>query len=378
MGNTRTEVHNQNSIGIEMCCMDPNLGVSTKTEENTIELVKYLMNKYGIPVSNVRTHYTISGNSKVCPNWSANGWARFNSFKNKLTAINNPTSTPSQSSDIVYRVKLANGEQIAAFKNLESAKNLAQINKCNVYRSSDNALIASYLPAQNPATKPINYRVKRKNGEQLGAFGSLDNAKALALKEKAIVYDTNNNIVISYVPEADLGYLNLNPHMQTWKVYAVDGPYTLSNAIASLSPAKYGGLSYKIYEKKAEDVYKIKTDSFGYVAIYAPRDNDSSITNLPKYGNAAASEPSVNVSVNSSYAKNGTATVLVNELRVRSNPSTSSAHVATYYKGETLNYFEVYETSDYVWVRYKSMSGLDRYVAAKNKATGEKYLSGVV
>lgn len=55
-----------------MCCLAPNLGVTEKTEQNTLELVKYLMNKYGIPLSNVRTHYQISGNSKVCPNWSAN------------------------------------------------------------------------------------------------------------------------------------------------------------------------------------------------------------------------------------------------------------------------------------------------------------------
>lgn len=377
VGNTRTEVHNQNSIGIEMCCMDANLGVSAKTEENTIELVKHLMKKYGIPIANVRTHYTISGNTKVCPNWSANGWARFNSFKNKVMAINVPTTpAPNPGTDVIYRVKLANGEQIGAFRNLDSAKNLAKINKCNVYRSTDNALIASYLPDQNPASKPINYRVKRKNGEQLGAFSSLDNAKALAQKEKAIVYDANGNVVVSYVPTADLGYLNLHPHMQSWKVYAVDGPYTLNNAIASLAPADFGGLSYKIHEKKANDVYKIKTDSFGYVAIYAPRDNDSSITNSPIYGNSAPSTPAPNPpsSVNKVYAETGTATVLVSELRVRSNPSTSASHVATYYKGETLNYFEVHETNDYVWVRYKSGTGLDRYVASRNKVTGERYL----
>lgn len=51
-----------------MCCLASNLGVTEKTEQNTLELVKYLMNKYGIPLSNVRTHYQISGNSKVCPN----------------------------------------------------------------------------------------------------------------------------------------------------------------------------------------------------------------------------------------------------------------------------------------------------------------------
>ena len=85
------------------------------------------------------------------------------------------------------------------------------------------------------------------------------------------------------MPDAGLGYLNLKPHMKSWRVYAVDGPYTTANAVASLAPSQYGGLSYKIYEKKATDVYKIKTEMYGYVAIYAPRDADSSITNNPIY-----------------------------------------------------------------------------------------------
>ena len=39
VGNTRTEVNNKNSIGIEMCCMGANLGVTEKTEANTVDLV---------------------------------------------------------------------------------------------------------------------------------------------------------------------------------------------------------------------------------------------------------------------------------------------------------------------------------------------------
>ena len=84
VGNTRTEVNNQNSIGIEMCCIGPNLLVTETTENNAVELCKYLMNKYNIPISNVRTHYEVSGGTKVCPNWSANNWSRWSNFKNKL------------------------------------------------------------------------------------------------------------------------------------------------------------------------------------------------------------------------------------------------------------------------------------------------------
>ena len=278
VGNTRTEVNNQNSINIEMCCMASGLTVTETTEKNAIELAAYLMKKYNIPMANVRTHYEVTAGSKLCPNFA--NTSRWSNLKNKLSAALNASNTVSNATvitDNIYRVKLANGEQIGAFKSLDNAKNLAQTNKCNVYDKNNN-LVVSYLPNSDVASKVINYRVKRKNGEQLGAFRSLDNAEALAKKEQAIIYDANGNVVKSYVPDAGLGYLNLHPHMQSWKVYAVDGPYTVNYAIASLAPAQYGGLSYKIYEKKATDVYKIKTEMYGYVAIYAPRDADSTIT----------------------------------------------------------------------------------------------------
>ena len=284
VGNTRTEVNNQNSINIEMCCMGPNLLVTETTENNAIELGAYLMKKYNIPMSNVRTHYEVSGKSKLCPNFA--NTSRWNTFKNKLQAKLNNTNVSSGNANlsyVIYRVKLANGEQIGAFRNLESAKNLAQINKCNVYSSLDNSLVVSYVTNSAVAVKVINYRVKRKNGEQLGAFNSLDNADNLAKANQAIIYDSNGNVVKSYVPDAALGYLNLKPHMSSWRVYPVDGPYTTNYAVGALAPAQYGGLSYKILDKKVTDVYKIETESFGVVAIYAPRDNDSSITESPIY-----------------------------------------------------------------------------------------------
>ena len=74
-------ITNQNSISIEMCC-DKNGNITEKTEANTIELVKSLMNKYNVPINNVVRHYDAS--RKTCPNWSANNWSRWSNFKNKL------------------------------------------------------------------------------------------------------------------------------------------------------------------------------------------------------------------------------------------------------------------------------------------------------
>ena len=99
VGNTKTEVNNRNSIGIEMCCSG-NYQVSAKTEANTIELVKYLMKKYNIPVANVRTHAEVTKYGKTCPNWNANGWQRWKTFKTKLT------QTESVGKTVNYQVRI--------------------------------------------------------------------------------------------------------------------------------------------------------------------------------------------------------------------------------------------------------------------------------
>ena len=92
-GRGRYGITNSNSISIEMCCQS-NGEVSTRTENNTLELTKYLMNKYGVSIDRVVRHYDAS--RKICPNWSANGWSRWNNFKAKLGGINvTVTSAPS-------------------------------------------------------------------------------------------------------------------------------------------------------------------------------------------------------------------------------------------------------------------------------------------
>jgi len=101
---------NLNSIGIEMCVNSD--GDFNKTIENTIELVKYLMNKHNISIENVVQHNKWSG--KNCPANIRSGkpitWNTFiDRIKNNKTTENN----------ILYRV------QVGAFKNKENAIKLS-------------------------------------------------------------------------------------------------------------------------------------------------------------------------------------------------------------------------------------------------------------
>lgn len=59
---------NQNSIGVEMCCKkneEGELYIDEQTVTNTIELVRYLMELYGIDLEHVVRHYDVTG--KKCP-----------------------------------------------------------------------------------------------------------------------------------------------------------------------------------------------------------------------------------------------------------------------------------------------------------------------
>lgn len=97
-GDGKYGITNSNTLNVEMCCWSDGT-VSEKTEKNALELGKYLMKKHGISIENVVRHYDAS--RKICPNWSANNWARWIEFKEKLQE--KQVETPSTTS---YTVKI--------------------------------------------------------------------------------------------------------------------------------------------------------------------------------------------------------------------------------------------------------------------------------
>lgn len=82
-GKGKYGITNRNSIGIEICIND---GDYSTEIAKTLELTKYLMEKYRIPPENVVRHYDASG--KLCPaKLSANNWAKWHEFKAKLVGL---------------------------------------------------------------------------------------------------------------------------------------------------------------------------------------------------------------------------------------------------------------------------------------------------
>lgn len=90
------------------------------------------------------------------------------------------------------------------------------------------------VPTEQPKSL---YRVKTSAGKQLGPFSVLENAKNIA--------KSNNKVIYSYVP-SNKKYLNLKPHVSSWRVYPTNVAPVAKNACGSLAPKAYGGLSYEI------------------------------------------------------------------------------------------------------------------------------------
>ena len=135
---------NANSIGIEICCTNPNWKdtepANTKAWSFTdsvinkaVELTKYLMQTYNIPAERVIRHYDVSG--KLCPgiigwNEDSGNTTEWKHFKERIggdTKTDDKTDTKKQ----IYRVRKTATDaktQIGAFAILDNAKKTADKN----------------------------------------------------------------------------------------------------------------------------------------------------------------------------------------------------------------------------------------------------------
>lgn len=78
-------------------------------------------------------------------------------------------------------------------------------------------------------------------------------------------------------------FLNLHPHVTSWRVYRINVSPVAGNECGFLAPKRYGGLSYFVEGVLANNMYRINTESFGMVKIYAPADADSTVGLVKMY-----------------------------------------------------------------------------------------------
>jgi N-acetylmuramoyl-L-alanine amidase len=76
---------NNNSISIEMCSkkdLSGNYYIKDEPVDNSVKLVKALMEKYSVPIANVLRHYDVTG--KKCPEPFVRDVSQWVAFKKKL------------------------------------------------------------------------------------------------------------------------------------------------------------------------------------------------------------------------------------------------------------------------------------------------------
>ena len=79
------ECRNDNAIGIEMCSdkdVNGNYIITPATVNNAVELTKYLMDKYSVPIDRVIRHYDVTG--KNCPAPWVQDESQWTAFKTRL------------------------------------------------------------------------------------------------------------------------------------------------------------------------------------------------------------------------------------------------------------------------------------------------------
>lgn len=80
-GGGKYGITNDNSINIEICINSD--GDFNKTYINLLNITRYLVDKYKIPMDNVVRHFDAS--RKICPNiWKDNNWEKWHKFKEDL------------------------------------------------------------------------------------------------------------------------------------------------------------------------------------------------------------------------------------------------------------------------------------------------------
>lgn len=89
---------NTNSLSIEMCnCAKT---IPTKVYNQTVELTKYYMKKYGIPASRVIRHWDVNG--KDCPSpWASKNNSGWKKFKKDISA--STTLKPKKESSTAFK-----------------------------------------------------------------------------------------------------------------------------------------------------------------------------------------------------------------------------------------------------------------------------------
>lgn len=123
---------------------------------------------------------------------------------------------------------------------------------------------------------------------------------------------------------------------------------------------------------------KLGADHIGRLIAQAIANQTTSATSNSTNSNSSSAQNSGGEYLINSYPEDGEATVVCSSLNVRSGHTTEEKNiVAQYSYNESFYYDYVYITNKYVYCSYISRSGSRRFVAVKDRVTGERFANCV-
>lgn len=105
---------------------------------------------------------------------------------------------------------------------------------------------------------------------------------AIIVEHNLTQYDTGKVVTPTPTPSAPTVVENSNKRLfldatnDTWRIYHKNGPYVSGTEVGKLAPKKHYGLLYKVIKELGNNLYLIKTESFGEVAIFVPAGDKTS------------------------------------------------------------------------------------------------------
>lgn len=171
---------NTNSLGVELCSEKYSNGTYYFNEETVslaVELVKSLMAKYNVPISNVIRHYDVT--HKVCPAPFVNDVSQWTKFKERLVATT--SATEEEEADVVETINInINGKTYSVQRILNQNE--------NYIRLSD--------------FKKAGFNVGYNAESKVPSIGN-------AIKELPILVDGETNTTINAVNISDYNYAQI-------------------------------------------------------------------------------------------------------------------------------------------------------------------------
>ena len=268
---------NRNYIAIEICYSLSGGERFEKAEKNCAILVAQMLKERGWGLDRVKKHQDFSG--KYCPHRTLDmGWQR---FLNMIQVELNGVQTPVKPESKPMPPQSSNRGKYLFLKGHMTKWNVYPINVAPVIGNQCGTLNPSlfggieYEILGNPQTDV--YTIQTRDYGRVNIYVPKDSdsefySKGTASKPQPTPPESGNR-----------QYLNLKSHVESWRVYPISKSPVIGNECGRLAPSQYGGLSYEILGNPQNNIYTIQTQSFGKVNIFAPRDNDSTITLSPTY-----------------------------------------------------------------------------------------------